>query len=215
MRLARQGNDDDLVLSIDVERLTGKTDGHHGAVRINPPTVAISRRSVTIGAAIEGECRASGIFDPVRRKHRRAIDHAVPQNEDAEAAKIPQRDSGAATSDLLPGFGFKRIERGELHAEARPDRLGHVVSQTFPRGHRYQAAEDVSIPGVVIELMAWLMFGFQAPHQRQNASRDPVTERFAVAINVGIPVRVILVPAYTGRHGNQVANGYRVIGAAA
>ena len=124
------------------------------------------------------------MFDPVRRQHGRAIDNAVAQQEDAEAAKIPQRYPGAAAADFLPGIGFQRIERVKLHAEAGPDRLGHVVGQGFSRGRRYQAAEDVGIAGVVVELTAGPVFGFQTAHQRQNASRNLVTERFAVAIDV-------------------------------
>src|SRR5947207_14303824 len=66
------------------------------------------------------------MFDPVRRKYRRAIDDAVAQKEDAETTKIPQSYPGAAASDFLPAVGFQRVERVEFHTEAGPDRLGHI-----------------------------------------------------------------------------------------
>ena len=81
-------------------------------------------------------------------------------------------------------FGRMPLDPLGPHAAAGPDRLGHIVGQGFSRGRRYQAAEDVSIAGVVIELTAGPMFGLQTPHQRQNASRNLVAKRFAVTINV-------------------------------
>ncbi len=202
-------------LPVDVERLAGKADGDHRAIGIDPPAIAISRRPVAIGFGIEHEGRAVRRSIQSGGKHGRAIDDAVAQQEDTEAAEIPQRDAGAAAADFLPGVGFQRIERVELHAEAGPDRLRHVVGQLFSRSRRDQAAENVGIAGVVVEVTAGPMFGFQAPHQRQHAARNLVAERFAVAIHVGIPVGVILVPAHARRHGDQAANGHRVVGTAA
>ena len=184
LRLTGQRDDDDLVLPVDIERLAREADGNHRTVWINPPAIAVSRRPVAIGVGAKGKCRTSCMFDPVRREYSRAVNDAVAQKEDAEAAEIPQRYPRAAASDLLPGFGFQRIECVKLHAEAGPDRLGHVVGQGFSCGRRYQAAEDIGIAGIVVELTAGPMFGFQTPHQRQNASRNLVTKRFAVTINV-------------------------------
>src|SRR4029078_769908 len=123
-------------------------------IGIEPPTITVTRSAVAIGCRIENEGRASGMFDPVRRQHWHTLDDSVAQQEDAEAAEIPQRYTGAAAADLLPGFRFQRVERVELHPEAGPDPLRHVVGQRFPRGRRYQAAEHVSIAGIVIELAA-------------------------------------------------------------
>jgi hypothetical protein len=65
----------------------------------------------------ELERAAPGVFDPVRGKHRRVVDHAVAQDKDAEAAEIAQRDAGAAAADLLAAVGFQRVERVEFHAQ--------------------------------------------------------------------------------------------------
>ena len=66
---------------------------------------------------MEGEGRAAVAFDPMGRKHGRAVDHAVAQEKDGEAAEIPERNARAAAADLLAAFGFQRIEGVEFHAE--------------------------------------------------------------------------------------------------
>src|SRR5450759_4011667 len=113
--LTGQGDDNHLVLSIDVEGLPGKTKGHHGPVWINPPAIAVACCSVGIGFGGKIEEGAPRLFDPVGGKDRRVIDNAVSQKKNAKATEISQSNSGAAAANFLSAIGFQSIEGVKFH----------------------------------------------------------------------------------------------------
>src|SRR5437867_45562 len=83
LRLTGQGDDNDSLLPVHIEGLTGKTERRHGTVRIDPPTVAVSCRPASstqsdVSTGVPSMTPFRSRKTPKRPKSRSAIPARLP-----------------------------------------------------------------------------------------------------------------------------------------